>query len=321
MGQVDARANRSTRNEADHGFHQSWYPLGLCSELQAGAVLGRDFLGTRVVLYRDPTGKAVVQSAYCPHLGADLSVGQLVEGRIRCAYHHWSFGADGICAHIPTGDKIPPGAKIFTYPSAEAWGLIWAFNGAPPLFDPPRIPGGIEADLAFEAHIRGPRPFDPWVAVSNGVDFQHLRTLHGLPTIAFPERIEVEDYGIEFRIEGNGYLQHGRITGTNSFAQHLRMGGNDLFMLFTGASVDHGKAFGYFVIGVPKPAASGEAAERATQEKLRSLHAFVDKLNEDDAPVLSSIRFRKGVLVVADRHLARYFKYVEEFPRALPPDA
>jgi hypothetical protein len=25
------------------------------------------------------------------------------------------------------------------------------------------------------------RAIDPWVATSNGIDFQHLRTLHGLP--------------------------------------------------------------------------------------------------------------------------------------------
>jgi hypothetical protein len=31
------------------------------------------------------------------------------------------------------------------------------------------------------------------------------------------------------------------------------------------------------------------------------------------------MRFRKGVLVASDRHLARYLKYVREFPRGAPP--
>jgi len=35
--------------------------------------------------------------------------------------------------------------------------------------------------------------------------------------------------------------------------------------------------------------------------------------------VLNTMRFRKGVLVASDRHLARYFKYVSEFPRGQPP--
>jgi phenylpropionate dioxygenase-like ring-hydroxylating dioxygenase large terminal subunit len=60
--------------------------------------------------------------AWCPHLGADLSVGQRVEGQIRCAYCR--FDAAGTCMHILTGDKIPPGAAIFCYPAAEAWGPI-----------------------------------------------------------------------------------------------------------------------------------------------------------------------------------------------------
>ena len=85
-------------------------------------MIGRDFLGTRVILYRDGTGKAVVQGAYCPHLGADLSVGEVVDGQIRCAYHHWKFDCAGRCVDIPAGDKIPPGARISTYPAPRPGG-------------------------------------------------------------------------------------------------------------------------------------------------------------------------------------------------------
>jgi phenylpropionate dioxygenase-like ring-hydroxylating dioxygenase large terminal subunit len=139
-----------------------------------------------------------VQSAWYPHLGADLSLGQRVDGQIRCAYHHWRFDDSGNCVHIPTGDKIPPAAKIFSYPTAEAWGLAWAFNGEAPLFGVPRIPGIDEHDLAFQAGLRGIRQVPPRVSTSNGVDFQHLRTLHNLPTSA-PKAIG--DYTIEYRVE------------------------------------------------------------------------------------------------------------------------
>ena len=319
MGVVTAASRRYERQADDPGFHQSWYPVGLAAELGSGAVIGRDFLGTRVVLYRDPAGRPIVQSAWCPHLGADLAVGQVVDGRLRCAYHHWSFDGEGACAHIPSGDKIPPGAKTFTYPSAEAWGLIWAFNGREPLFPMPRIPGADEHDLLFEAHRRGERATEPWVAVSNGVDFQHLRTLHGLPQVAIPEAIEVEDYAISYSVGSTGFAQHGRITGTNSFAQHIRIGENDMFMLFSGAPVVHGRAMGYYVFGVPKPKLpTDEAAQRS---KLASLHEWVNKLNQEDAVVLTTIRFRRGTLTASDRHLARYLKYVDEFPQALPPEA
>ena len=185
-------AQQVNSSAVDPGFHQSWFPVALAREVGSGAVLGVDFLGTRMVVYRAATGKPVVQSAWCPHLGADLSIGELVNNQIRCAYHHWRFDAAGACAHIPTGDKIPPGARIFTYPTAEAWGLVWAFNGEKPLFDVPRIPGIEQHELAFEPHLRGIRTVPHWVPTSNGVDFQHLRTLHNLQTGA-PDAIEVLD--------------------------------------------------------------------------------------------------------------------------------
>jgi nitrite reductase/ring-hydroxylating ferredoxin subunit len=314
-----ASPSRLDHDAPDDGlFHQSWFPLGLSSELKSGAVIGTDIFGTRLIAYRDGQGRVTVQSAYCPHLGADLSVGQVVDGRICCAYHHWAFSAaTGMCEHIPTEDKIPPGAKLPTYPSAEAWGLIWVFNGTTPLFGVPGIPGAIETDLVCEAYLRGLRPIDPWVGTSNGVDFQHLRALHGLAT-STPETMTVGEYGLEYRVEAQGYRQHGMITGTNTFSQNVQIGANEMFMLFTGAPVQRNKSRAFFVIGVRKAASQSPSDQHAVQARLTALHEFVDKLNADDAPILETIRFRKGVLVAADRHLARFLKYVGEFPRARP---
>lgn len=307
-------------DDAAAGFHQSWFPLALASELGRGHVMGRDFLGTRVILYRDETGRALVQSAYCPHLGADLSVGEVVDGHIRCAYHHWRFDCSGRCVDIPTGDKIPPGARIATYPSAEAWGLmwglIWAFNGETPSFPVPSIPGAQEHELVYETHFRGTRATDPWVAVSNGVDFQHLRTLHGLSAVD-PDAVTVGQHSLEYRIEAPSLVQHGRITGVNTFSQHLVIGDQDLFMLFSGAPIAHGRSMGFYCFGV-RDSGNGRAGAAA---KLDDLRGFVQRLLAEDAPVLDTIRFRPRVLVASDRHLARFFKYVREFPRAHPPDA
>ena len=78
------------------------------------------------------------------------------------------------CVQIPIGDKIPPTAKIFSYPVAEAWGLIWAFNGEMPLFAVPH-PGDRTARPRLAVRLRGIGEVLPWVSTSNGVDFQHLR--------------------------------------------------------------------------------------------------------------------------------------------------
>jgi phenylpropionate dioxygenase-like ring-hydroxylating dioxygenase large terminal subunit len=311
MGVVTALSRLAKEHPAvpEGGFHRSWYPLCLVGDLAAGNVIGRDFLGTRVVAWRDAAGQPVVQSAWCPHLGADLSIGQVVDGRLRCAYHHWSFDGGGACTHIPTGDRIPDAARIFTYPAAERWGLTWVFNGERADFPLPRIPGAEPDTIEYIARVRGERSWETWVAVSNGVDFQHLRTLHGLPGSSMPERLEIDAGGIEFRAESPYHLQHGRITGTNTFAQHLRLGGRDMFQLFTGAPIAPGRSSGFFVVGVPKD----ESA------RLPEVQAMVDRLNAEDAPVLNTIRFRRGLLTASDRHLARYFKYVEAFPTFMPP--
>lgn len=298
-------------------YHQSWFPLALAGDVPPGRAVGRDFLGTRVVLYRDAGGKAVVQGAYCPHLGADLSVGQVVEGQIRCAYHHWRFDCAGRCVDIPAGDRIPPGARIATYPSAEAWGLVWAFNGETPTFEVPRIPGADERELVCESHFRGTRAVDPWVGVSNGVDFQHLRALHGLPGAVEPDAVRVGTHHIEYRIESHQYVQHGLITGVNTFSQYLALGGEESFMLFSGAPIAHGRTMGFYAFGV-RDTGAGRAG---LADRLDTLRAFVQRLLAEDAPVLDTIRFRPHVLVASDRHLARFFKYVREFPRAVPPGA
>lgn len=298
-------------------FHQTWVPVALGVEVEAGKPLGTDILGTRVVAYRDAAGKPVVQTAWCPHLGADLSVGQIVGGQIRCPYHHWRFDAGGRCTHIPTGDKIPPGARIFSFPTAEKWGLVWAFNGSEPLFPPPEIPDAAEAELAIESRLRGTRNLPPWVATSNGIDFQHLRTLHNLAA-SDPDTIEITGHSIEYRIETECYLQHGRITGTNVFAQHLRRDGSDLFMLFAGAPIDRDSSRGFFTIGVSK-GGDGAAERRRVEGQLAAARSFTLKLLDEDAPVLNSMRFRPGVMVASDRYLSRFFKYVREFPTAAVP--
>jgi nitrite reductase/ring-hydroxylating ferredoxin subunit len=311
---MDTIAVTPVRTESDETYYQCWYPVCLGSEVGADTLAGVDILGTRVIVYRDPVGKAVVQSAWCPHLGADLSQGTRIEGQVRCPYHHWRFDSAGACQHIPTGDRIPAAARIFTYPSAEAWGLIWLFNGATATFDVPRIPGTTEAELACEAHFRGIRTSLGEVALSNGVDFQHLRTLHGLQTTE-PREIAVRDREIEFQVEGAGYRQHGLISGVSTFAQHLTPGGAELFMLFCGAPVDRARRRSFFMVGVPHQG-DAEAERRA----LGNLRGFVERLLGEDEPVLESMRFRRGTLVASDRHLARYFRYVSEFPRAAPPD-
>ena len=63
---------------ADGVFSKSWFPICPSYEVTAGQVLSKSFLDGRVMVYRGDDSSARVQSAWCPHLGADLAVGSVV---------------------------------------------------------------------------------------------------------------------------------------------------------------------------------------------------------------------------------------------------
>ncbi|AUX41166.1 (2Fe-2S)-binding protein [Sorangium cellulosum] len=296
-------------------YHLGWYPLALSSELKSDAPLGRDFLGGRVVLYRDAAGSPVVQSAYCPHLGADLSVGDVVDGQIRCAFHHWCFDTAGKCVRIPTEGKIPPGARIFTYPSAEAWGLVWAFTGEKPLFELPCVPRAEEGDLIYRTQSNGVVPYEPWLPVTNGLDFQHLRALHDIPIVE-PDMIQVREHNIEYTITEPAKQRHGLITGTNTFSLYRNDNGRESFVLFSGTPLRPGETLVFSVVAVRKKHPTVEEERQMAERQLDAIAALTTRLLEEDDRVLTTIRFRQGVLVAADRHLAKFLKYVRDFPRA-----
>src|SRR4030095_8943196 len=103
---------------------------------------------------------------------------------------------------------------------------------------------------------------------------------------------------MEYRIEAPACVQEGLITGVNTFSQHLAFGGQDLYMLFSGAPIAHGHTMGFYTYSV-RERGGGRAGAGATLDGLRG---FVQRLIAEDAPVLDTIRFRPRVLVASDRH-------------------
>ncbi|MEL7028859.1 MAG: Rieske (2Fe-2S) protein, partial [Pseudomonadota bacterium] len=113
-------------------FSQTWFPVCLSSQVETGQVRGEAFLDGRIIIFRGEDGVARVMSAYCPHLGADLSVGSVVGNHVRCAFHHWEYNGDGACTRTAIGDPAPERARLFKFPTQERYGIIWAFNGETP---------------------------------------------------------------------------------------------------------------------------------------------------------------------------------------------
>ena len=116
---VDAGTTGRTGNLASlsefgvGGFDQCWYPIALSSEVAAGQVVGADFLDGRVVCFRGDDGVASVVSAYCRHLGTDLTQGEVVGNELRCNFHYWCYDRAGGCTKIPASDRIPEDSSLF----------------------------------------------------------------------------------------------------------------------------------------------------------------------------------------------------------------
>jgi len=312
-------AGRSRSAKTPAGFHQSWYAIARADEVAPGQVLGRDFLEGRAIVYRGESGRAAVISAYCRHLGADLGVGKVVGDDVQCAFHHWQYGPDGVCSKIPASEKIPKAARVFKFPTAEKWGLIWAFNGEKPLFDVPDFPGFKESDLQYRTVEAFDLPVEPWVPFTNSMDFQHLRVLHGLKIDFDPNQIEVGKHRIQYDVRFEDpnlgvFDQTIRVTGTNTIALAGRLNGMSVFSMATGSPTPDGRTHGWMVTAVPR--AEGDDALRAQQ--LQIGEAFFKRLIDEDTPVLSTAHFHEGVLIEADRALAMFFQYVKRFPRARP---
>jgi phenylpropionate dioxygenase-like ring-hydroxylating dioxygenase large terminal subunit len=81
-------------------------------------------------------GRACALQDRCAHRGAQLSLGEVTEGRLACRYHGWRYGGDGRCEHIPSlvaGKAVPRGIGVRSYACAEAAGYVyvWMGEGAP----------------------------------------------------------------------------------------------------------------------------------------------------------------------------------------------
>ncbi|MDO8431633.1 MAG: Rieske (2Fe-2S) protein [Candidatus Binatus sp.] len=307
------------QNKSGGGFHQSWYAIARSDEVSAGSVIGRDFLEGRAIVFRGEDGRACVMNAYCRHLGADLSLGKVIGNDIQCAFHHWQYGADGACTKIPAAEKIPKAARIFKFPTAEKWGLIWAFNGSKPLFDVPEFVGYEEADLDIRTAEAFDLPVEPWVPFTNSMDFQHLRVLHGLKIECDPDAIHVGDYRIQYDVRFEDptfgiFDQRIRVTGTNTIALAGRLSGMGILSMATGTPTPDGRTHGWSVTATPKN--EGTAEER--ENRLAIGEAFFRRLIQEDEPIMQTIRFHDGLLIDADRALARFLQYVRRFPTASP---
>ena len=89
--------------------------------------LGAKRFGREMVFWRNPKGEVIAQSDLCPHRGARLSSGSVVDGCIQCPFHGFLFAEDGACTKVPAHPerRIPRSLKTKTWAVREAHGFVW----------------------------------------------------------------------------------------------------------------------------------------------------------------------------------------------------
>ena len=304
-------------------FRQSWYAVCRSEDLARGQVLGREFFGGKVVVHRDREGNAHVQSAYCPHLGADLSLGAVTDDGLQCRFHRWEYAANGKCVRTGIGDAPPPTACLYTFPVCEKLGVVWAFNGDTPLFDLPataRPQESLLIDVAEPLRLRT----DPWIVCCNTPDWAHFAMVHRFkfPNEGQNESLQFEPYGVRRKFSAE--LEHGA-GPTISFDVCVR--GTNLVLI---EGMTAGSWFGVAAcMGVPAAGLcdfyvvtmvdrTSVASDEVAGSMLRDYVEIGKRMLAEDSPIWETMHFNPGTLTRSDAALSRYLDDMRAYPRANP---
>jgi phenylpropionate dioxygenase-like ring-hydroxylating dioxygenase large terminal subunit len=190
-------------------FPNGWFRIAYSYELRPGQVKPLHYFGRDLVLFRTQTGQAHVLNAHCPHLGAHLGYGGTVKGEtIQCPFHGWCLQGQGQCVDIPYASKIPPKAKIRSWPIHEVNGMIMVYYHAEeeqPTWAVPELPEYISKEWTpfrlgqswkIRTHIQE--------IIENAVDYAHLPFVHIAWDTIQTEPLKVEGSVLEWRASRPG---------------------------------------------------------------------------------------------------------------------
>jgi len=201
-------------------LRNQWFAIERSSVIRTRPVALRR-LGRPLVLWRD--ADAVLHGSFdaCPHRGAALSRGRVVDGCLECPYHGLRFGPDGVCTEVPAHPDLDPSPwRLHPLVLREHRGLVWWWHGED---EPGPLPWG--DDLQERLDASSPTQLDitdtfevPWLRImENLTDIHHLPFVHRW-TVPVPSA-EVTAYTAERR--GDDLIVRGSL-GDLEASMHLR---------------------------------------------------------------------------------------------------
>ncbi|EJL30762.1 ring-hydroxylating dioxygenase, large terminal subunit [Caulobacter sp. AP07] len=160
-------------------LYNAWYAAAWSHEISE-TLFSRTFLDIPVVLYRNAEAKVIALHDRCPHRFAPLSMGQIVEGRLRCGYHGLSFDEAGACVHSLMSTVAPKAAKVRAFAVHEQDKMVWIWMGDAAPGDTaaiPRLPHHTDEVMSCNFGLTTAKA-DYRLLSDNLMDLTHTALLH-----------------------------------------------------------------------------------------------------------------------------------------------
>lgn len=184
-----------------------WYQIGWSTDFPAGRAVPLRYFGEDLVAYRGDGGELHVLDAHCPHFGAHIGHGGKVEGDcVRCPYHGWEWGPDGVNVSIPYQDAPNRSKGLRVWPVNEQYDCVFMWHhphGEPPSWDMPDVflsfpqfetdPAAYYPPIPTFTAKAEREPVHPQVVAENGPDSVHFQYVH---------RATVAPVALEWKADG-----------------------------------------------------------------------------------------------------------------------
>ena len=184
-------------------LQNDWFPVAWSHAVVETPVPVR-LLGETLVVWRDPAGVVHAWDDRCPHRGARLSLGRVVDGQLACPYHGWRFDGGGRCTLRPAqpDGPLPKDPVVDAFHATERHGLVWVCLGTPSRdvvpyeeFGNPRLRDVFAGPYTVAACA--PR------VVENFIDMAHFGFVHD-GILGNPHTAEVPPYDVEAFVDASG---------------------------------------------------------------------------------------------------------------------
>ena len=127
---LEARTFKDQQTQAT--LRNYWHPLCMSEDIveQPRAFT---LLDESIVAFRDAEGVAAFKDL-CIHRGTALSLGDITDGRLTCAYHGWQYDRTGACVRQ---FRARPEPSCIGPKSVMGWyGWLWIRRWLPSLIGP-----------------------------------------------------------------------------------------------------------------------------------------------------------------------------------------